>query len=330
MFPEQKNKDNNDRWVPAAYIQDLKSRAAIIADIRSFFAKKGVLEVETPLMCRHATTDPYIDSIPVQYGRNQERFYLQTSPEYAMKRLLAAGSGPIYQICKAFRNSEEGRLHNPEFTMIEWYRLGFTDQDLMDEVDELLQLTLQSKAAERISYEALFLKVLGINPHFATLEQLKNCAIEKEIQLDLTLMKTLTVDDWLDILMSHYIEPQLGFERPAMIFDFPASKAALARIRPGTPAVAERFEVYVNGIELANGYHELTDAAIQKKRFENDVKQREKLGLAVMPIDHYLLEALEFGLPACAGIALGIDRLILLSLKKKHIEEVVSFTVDRV
>jgi lysyl-tRNA synthetase class 2 len=330
MFQEQKNKAYHDDWRPTADIQDLKIRAAVMAEIRNFFAKKGVLEVETPLMCRHTVTNPYIASIPVQYGSTKEPFYLQTSPEYAMKRLLAAGSGSIYQICKAFRNSEEGRLHNPEFTMLEWYRLGFDHHDLMDDVDELLHLTLGSEKADRITYATLFLQVLNLDPHSATLEQLKNCAMEKGIQLDATVKASFTIDDWLDILMTHCIEPQLGFERPVMVFDFPASKAALAKVRPETPPVAERVEVYVVGIELANGFHELTDAAAQQQRFEDDLKQREQLGLPVLPIDTYLLEALESGLPASAGIALGVDRLMLLRLKKQHIKQVVPFTIDRV
>ncbi len=317
----------SNHWQPNATLESLKERAKFLAIIRDFFDSKGVLEVETPLLCSSAATDPYLKPISVFYS--QSKYYLQTSPEFAMKRLLAAGSGPIYQICKAFREDEVGRLHNPEFTMLEWYRVGFDHHALMDEVEQLLLRVLEMPKAERLTYEEIFIKSININPHTASLDQVKQCARSHNIHLNSELMLQLTVDDWLDILMSHCIEPLLGFEAPVMVYDFPASKAALAKIRLENPPVAERFEVYVQGIELANGYHELTDPKLQQIRFEKDCEMRKKLGYAAIPIDDYLVAALEAGMPESSGVALGIDRLCMLKFKRKHIQEVIAFTTDR-
>lgn len=321
-------------WRPSAAIENLKVRAQLLETVRAFFKERHVLEIETPVLCRTATTDPYLRPIPVSYSEfeqsTSQTFYLQTSPEFAMKRLLAAGSGPIYQITKAFRNGEVGRLHNPEFTMLEWYRPGFDHHDLMDEVQALLCIVLGVEKTERLTYETLFLKILGLNPHRASLAELKTCAISRGIQIHEGDVLNFNSDDWLDILMTHCIEPSLGFEYPVMVYDYPASKAALAKIRKGEPSVAERFEVYVNGMELANGYHELTDPEIQFNRFKADCEVRKKLNLSSVPMDNYLLAALEQGLPASAGVALGFDRLVMLKLQSATIEEVVSFTIDRV
>jgi len=326
MSPELKSND----WWPTANFDDLKARADLLRVVRDFFFKKGVLEVDTPLMCRFAPTATYIAPIPVYYASHSAPFYLQTSPEYAMKRLLAAGSGSIYQICKAFRNNEEGRLHNPEFTMLEWYRLGFDHHALMDEVEELLMIALNSQPAERVTYQTLFLQHLQIDPLMASCQQLKECAVAKNIQIAPEVVETLTIDDWLDLLMSHCIEPVLGFHQPVMVYDFPASKAALAKITAGNPPVAERFEVYIQGIELANGYHELTDPNIQLERFQMDVVLRENLGLPFVAIDPYLVQPLQAGLPPSAGIALGFDRLVMLKIQQFNMQAVIPFTVDRV
>lgn len=320
----------NKNWQPSASLPHLKERAILLAKVRQFFADRGVLEVETPLMCRAGTTDPFIKPIPVQYSDPEQRFFLQTSPEYAMKRLLAAGSGSIYQLCKAFRNSDEGRLHNPEFTLLEWYRLGFDHHDLMTEVEELLIWTLGVPKAERITYQALFLKYLDLDPHTASAKILADKAKAVGINLMFTDSQALTASDWLDLLLSHCIEPLLGKDRPVIIYDFPVAKAALAKIRVGNPSVAERFEVYIEGIELANGYHELSDPKIQLARFEEDCKVREQLGYPAIPIDEYLLEALKNGLPDSAGVALGFDRLMMLKTRHFNIQDVVSFTIDRV
>jgi lysyl-tRNA synthetase class 2 len=301
-------------------ISALKHRASVLASIRLFFNQKGVFEVETPLMCSAPVTDPFLEALQVFY--KDKRWYLQTSPEYAMKRLLCEGSGSIYQICKAFRADEQGRLHQPEFTLLEWYRLDFDHHDLMQEMDEFLQYVIHTAPAVKYSYQEIFEKYLHINPHTTSDKDLK-CVLEKNITLD---HAALERDDYLHLLMTHLIEPQLDKTHPVFIYDFPPSQAALAKIRNDDPPVGERFEVYVEGIELANGYHELTKVNEQKKRFEQDIIKRKKLGYPVVPIDHYLLSAMEKGLPDCAGVALGIDRLIMIAARKQSLDEVMAFT----
>ena len=239
-----------------------------------------------------------------------------------MKRLLASGSGPIFQISKAFRQGDLGMFHNPEFTMLEWYRPGFDHHDLMSEVDELLQSVLNTLPAERLSYAAVFEKILGLNPHTANEHELMQCA-----RRHTTFTGELSERNaWLDLLMTHCIEPQIGQERPVFLYDFPTSQAALAKIRQHeTPPVASRFEVFFQGIELANGFHELQDANEQRKRFENDILYRKEHALPIVPIDELFLAALQQGMPDCSGVALGVDRLIMLSLKKESISDVMSF-----
>ncbi len=316
-------------WQPSATLATLRERARILALIREFFAARSVLEVDTPLMCHTSVTDPFIGSIPVLYQHSaNEPYYLQTSPEYAMKRLLANGIGPIYQICKAFRQAEVGQFHNPEFTMLEWYRPGFNHHALMDEMDEFLQMILGVKPAERMSYQEAFETHLGITPHHATVEQLATLA--KERGLNFVDAKTFDQDTWLQVLASECIEPQLGRERPFFIYHFPEQQAALARLLPTDPPVAARFEVYVKGIELANGFYELQDAKEQRARFEANVKKRSALNLPALPIDEKFLAALEYGLPDCAGVALGVDRLMMLATNQLTIPEVISFDIERV
>lgn len=317
-------------WQPSASIEVLRQRARILKSIRDFFHARGIMEVETPLMCHTSVTDPFIQSIPALFealgSKKQVPYYLQTSPEYAMKRLLAAGSGPIFQISKAFRQGEVGRYHNPEFTMIEWYRPGFDHHDLMNETDELLKFILNKPAAERKSYGAIFQEYLNIDPHVASMDQLKKCAAEKNIFVADEINDR---DTWLQLLMSEYIEPRIGQERPCFIYDFPASQAALARIQKTSPPVASRFEIYYRGIELANGFHELQDANEQRRRFEKNVAERNALGLNEMMIDEYFLSALSHGLPDCSGIALGIDRLVMLAMNQENISDVISFDFAR-
>lgn len=318
-------------WQPSASIDNLRARAGIIKSIRDFFAARDVLEVETPVICHTSVTDPFIQSIPVLIQphpqQQEQRYYLQTSPEYAMKRLLAAGSGSIYQITKAFRQEEIGRLHNPEFTMLEWYRIGFDHHQLMDEMDELLQTILPVTPADRFSYQQLFQHYLQIDPLSAAIDDLAVCAKNHGIEL------ASTIDDkdtWLNLLMSHCIEPQLGQQRPVFVYDFPSSQAALARLSPADPRVASRFEVYFKGMELANGFHELQSAAEQRKRFENNLQQRCAMNLRELPIDEHFLGALEHGLPNCAGVALGVDRLVMLALSATHLQDIISFNFNRV
>jgi lysyl-tRNA synthetase class 2 len=314
-------------WQPTTSAAQLRGRARIIAQIRAFFAERDVLEVDTPLLCRVTATDPPLYSIQVPLG-GEEMGYLQTSPEFPMKRLLASGIGCIYSLGKAFRGDESGRYHNLEFTMLEWYRIGFDHHHLMDEMDALLQLILRTGEAIRVTYQDIFREKLALDPFTASVNELKNAAISSKINApDLG----EDHDAWLQLLMSHIIEPQLGATDPYFIYDFPPSQAALAKIRhDANPVVGERFEVYHRGIELANGYHELTDAKEQRRRFVADIEQRKKMHLAELPIDENLLAALAHGMPNCAGVAMGVDRLIMLALDAKHINEVIAFPFDRV
>lgn len=316
----------HNSWRPCASIEHLRNRAQIIKSLRDFFYERKVTEVETPLLCSAGTTDVYLDSIlttrlstRADHSSLKTLAYLQTSPEYAMKRLLAAGMGDCYQICKAFRCDESGRYHNPEFTMLEWYRLGFDHHDLMSEVDDLLQVILKSQPAERITYQNLFLKYLNIDPHLASISDLEKIDPQLCLALD---HKVDTKDDYLMLLLSQHIEPQLGFEQPCFIYDFPASQAALSKV---DNQIAQRFEVYVRGIELANGFHELQEAEEQLKRFLNDNKKRKEIGKAEVSIDYRLIQALKQGLPSCSGVALGVDRLIMLALKQEKLSDVLSF-----
>jgi lysyl-tRNA synthetase class 2 len=318
-------------WQPTASIEQLKSRAKVIQTIRQFFANRDVLEVDTPAMSHATVTDIHLHTFQTEFVgpgyADGRKLYFMTSPEFHMKRLLAAGSGCIYQICKSFRNEENGRYHNPEFTMLEWYRVGFDHHQLMDEMDELLQLVLGCGDAQRMSYQQAFLTVLGVCPLEASMTELKRVAAE--LGLSDIAEPEQDRDTLLQLLFSIGVEGKIGLDVPAFVFDFPASQAALAKINPQDPRVADRFEVYFKGIELANGFHELDNPAEQLKRFEEDNLKREEMGLAPQPIDYHLIEALKAGLPDCAGVALGIDRLIMLSLGCDHIDQVTAFPFPR-
>ncbi len=307
----------------------LRARAGLLADIRTFFRQAGVLEIETPACSRFGVTDPAIESFTTRYtgpgAAHGETLYLHTSPEFPMKRLLAAGSGPIYQICKVFRGGELGTRHNPEFTLLEWYRPGFDHLALMDEVASLVNTVLPSSLpVERMSYGEAFQRYLGTDPHVASAESLRQCAIDAGIS-DAETLSLDGADAWLDLLLTQRIEPHLGRERLSFLFDYPASQAALAKVRQGTPAVAERFELYLEGIEIANGFHELTDAQEQQRRFERENATREERGLPTVPMDRNLLSGLASGMPECAGVALGIDRLLMRVTDVTSIEEVLAF-----
>lgn len=309
-------------WQPTASLENIKLRAQLYAKIRAFFAERNILEVETPLLCQHTVTDPNIESFAVFTPTPTPTYYLQTSPEYAMKRLLAAGSGSIYQICKSFRRGETGRQHNPEFTILEWYRIGFTHHDLMDEINLFLQFTVNAKPAGKISYQNLFCQYLNIDPFAITLTELKKIIAEKNIHIDTQYMDH---DTALQILLSHLIEPKLGINAPLFLYDFPPSQAALSKIRQGHPTVAERFELYINGVEIANGFHELTDPAEQENRFQKNQQDRKKNNQTIPEIDYYFLEALKSGLPNCAGVAIGLDRLLMHYASTKQIDDVICF-----
>jgi lysyl-tRNA synthetase class 2 len=330
----------SEAWRPTAPLGNLRRRAEILAGIRAFFARRGVLEVETPALSAATVTDLHLASLETRSSfrgpsgppgpSGPATLYLQTSPEFAMKRLLAAGSGPIYQIGKAFRDGESGRRHNPEFTLLEWYRPGFDHLALMDEVEALLAEVLGTPRAERWTYGALFRDRLGVDPHEATAADL--AAAARRAGLDPgggPGSAALDREDLLHLLMGLALEPTLGRGRPSFVHDFPASQAALARVRPGPPPVAERFEVFIEGVELANGFHELSDPVEQRRRFEADLARRRERGLPEPPIDERLLAALAAGLPACAGVALGVDRLVMLAVGAASLDEVLAFPIDR-
>lgn len=320
-------------WQPSAPLANLRARAAMLTRIRAYFAARGVLEVETPALAGAAVTDPHLASLSARYtgpafpaGRT---LYLQTSPEFAMKRLLAAGSGPIYQLGKAFRDGEAGRLHNPEFTLLEWYRPGFDLVAMMDEVEALTGEVLGlERRFERWTYRELFQHHLQLDPFTASIDELRDCAGRHGLARseDFPLHET---DAWLDLLLTHFIEPRLGFEAPCFVHYYPPSQAALARIRPGEPRVAERFELYIRGMEIANGFHELTHANEQRARFERDRARRRAADLPDVVPDERLLAALAHGLPDCAGVALGVDRLVMIVLGAQSIAEVMAFPLER-
>ncbi|MGF1683536.1 elongation factor P--(R)-beta-lysine ligase [Photobacterium minamisatsumaniensis] len=317
-------------WQPTASILQLKQRAATLAMIRDFFSQREVMEVETPAMSQATVTDIHLHTFQTEFVgpgfANGQRLYLMTSPEFHMKRLLAAGSGAIYQICKSFRNEESGRFHNPEFTMLEWYRPGFDHHALMDEMDELLQLVLQCGQAERLTYQQAFINVLGVCPLEGSMAELKVAAATLGLS-DIAEPED-DRDTLLQLLFSVGVEGKIGQQVPVFVYDFPASQAALAQINPTDNRVAERFEVYFKGIELANGFHELSDGDEQLTRFEEDNSKRKSMGLAPQPIDMHLVDALKAGFPDCAGVALGIDRLIMLAQQLDHIDQVTAFPIE--
>ncbi|EGR0199126.1 elongation factor P--(R)-beta-lysine ligase [Vibrio alginolyticus] len=314
-------------WQPTASIDQLRQRATLIASIRQFFADRQVMEVDTPAMSHATVTDIHLHTFQTEFVgpgyADGSKLFFMTSPEFHMKRLLAAGSGCIYQINKAFRNEENGRYHNPEFTMLEWYRVGFDHHKLMDEMDDLLQLVLKCGAAQRMTYQQAFIDVLGVCPLEGSMTELKSAA--SKLGLSDIAEPEEDRDTLLQLLFSVGVENKIGQDVPAFVYDFPASQAALAKINPQDHRVADRFEVYFKGIELANGFHELDNPKEQLARFEQDNAKRIEMGLKPQPIDYHLISALEAGLPDCAGVALGIDRLIMLALGCDHIDQVTAF-----
>lgn len=321
-------------WRPCASPETLRARARLYAQCRGFFAERGVMEVTTPALSRATALDIHIHSWTAQ-SQAFGQYWLQTSPEFAMKRLLVAGSGPIYQICPVFREDESGRLHNPEFTMLEWYRPGYDHHRLMDELSDLLNVVAPDGSArmstQRLSYQEAVFQSVGIDPLAATAEILRTCLERLGIPVpeNITPREAADVDFWLDLLLGLHVGPSLGRDSPLLIYDYPASQAALARVRPGSPAVAERFELYWQGVEIANGYHELADAAEQRARFQKDQQRRREHGLAIPPLDENLLSALETGLPDCAGVAVGLDRLLMCLLGLDSVSATLAFPFDR-
>lgn len=308
--------------------QLLTQRAELLHQIRNFMARKKILEIETPVLAHTTVSDPNIQSFTTTFhcpGNNSgEKMYLHTSPEYAMKRLLAMGSGPIYQITHVFRDTEAGRLHNPEFTMLEWYQPGFDHNQLMDQLDELLQI-LGFEASEKKNYVELFKDTVGINPHTADLQSLQNIASDNGL--------ISTTDDkaaLLDYIFSHMVCPGFNQTRPLFVSEYPACQCALARLTDSDPPVARRFELFIRGIEIANGYHELCDVHEQRRRFEKDIELRRVYGKAIYPIDEKFLEALAAGLPDCAGVSIGLDRLLMVMYGYTDISDVITFPVNKI
>ncbi|MCE0493945.1 elongation factor P--(R)-beta-lysine ligase [Vibrio salinus] len=318
-------------WQPSATIEFLQNRAFIIKKVRHFFEERSVLEVDTPVLSHATVTDIHLQTFKTDFVgpgyAEGKTVYLMTSPEFHMKRLLAAGSGSIYQIGKSYRNEECGRHHNPEFTMLEWYRVGFDHHDLMDEMHEFLQTILGVSETRRMTYQEVFIECLGVCPLESSLDELKQVASQLKLS-DIAEPET-NRDTLLQLLFSVGIENQIGQKYPVFIYNFPATQAALAKINPDDDRVAERFEVYFQGIELANGFHELENAREQRIRFEEDNNARRNMGLEAQPIDEHLIDALSAGFPKCSGVALGIDRLIMLALGAENIRDVIAFDFPR-
>ena len=313
-----------EHWRPSASLDVLRQRSELMATIRAFFNAREYWEVETPVLGRFGTSDVYLSNIKANF--RGEAYCLQTSPEYHMKRLLAAGSGSIFQLARVFRDDELGRWHNPEFTLLEWYRLGVSHHVLMDEVDAFLQAILQSQPMIRKTYQDAFIEICGFDPMSATIAEMKACLAHFSLEGILPIDES-DISQYLFLLMSHVVEPKLSLETaPVALYHFPVAQASLANIHNG---VAERFEVFYHGVELANGFHELTDANAQHARFMQDNQIRQSQGLPVVPPDEYLLSALNHGLPSCSGVALGVDRLIAIALQKKSIANTLSFDFSR-
>ena len=349
----------NMMWRPTASRAMLEQRALLLARARRFFAEGGVLEVDTPIVVNAPVTDVHIHSARVDLAvpspvsaqpREATRpYFLHTSPEYAMKRLLAAGSGDIYQICHVVRGFERSRLHNAEFTLIEWYRLGLSLDDLMSEVDALVRALLGPAAtqrrSERISYREAFLRELQLNPFTASLRELQDAASKLGFRYatavpDATPPATTATtvpaaavdprrDELLELLMGAVVGPRLGGNALTFVHGYPASQAALARLDPRDPHAALRFELYCDGIELANGFHELASATEQRARFDQDVAERRRTGLPTFPPDEFLLAALGSGLPECSGVSLGFDRTLMLAAGAATIDAVLPFPTER-
>jgi len=330
---ESSEQSSQQAWQPTAEIAALKARANALEAIRGFFRQRGVLEVSTPLLGRHTIPDPNIPSIPAQAAG--ESRWLQTSPEFAMKRLLAAGSGDIFQICPAFRDGERGPWHNPEFTLLEWYRQGWDDKALASEVAELIASLLSQPFArpgladlpvERLAYREAFQRHAGVDPLMDDDEKI----IESAIQIvGSGGPSDWTRADWLDLIGATRVYPALGRGAITILEDFPADQAALARLHKDDPRLAARFEVVLEGVELANGFFELGDAGEQRRRFEAECQVRQARGQVDVEADERLLSALVQGMPECSGVALGLDRLLALALGSRGIDAVMSFSWER-
>lgn len=315
------------RWQPDGDQQSRLARAALLRATREFFYTRQVLEVETPALSQAANTDPYIDSFST---RGSEQRYLHTSPEYPMKRLLTAGSGDIYQICKVWRHEPMSRQHNAEFSMLEYYRLGFDLKQLMQEVESLLLGLVPSllKGSNYQTYASLFLDKLGFNPHTIPDDDLQRCVSEQVPSFD----GGLSRQGALDLLLTHCIEGDFPQDRLTFVSDYPATQSALAQTGPLTEQseimVAKRFEVYVGTLELGNGYQELSSGDANRTVLERELASREALGLDKVPMDQRFLAAMTFGLPECAGVAIGLDRVLMLATGATELRQILNFSWD--
>lgn len=330
----------NTDWQPSASLELIRLRAETVSKIRAYFDREGLLEVDTPVLSAATVPDPFIESfhtryIPLTQTMQHDAYYLHTSPEFPMKRLLASGSGSIYQIAKVFRQGEAGRKHNPEFTLLEWYRVSWDHYQLMREVAALLNLLLSPfitlAETQYVTYEEAFQSALGINPHTVSHTELLTCTARAG--LSGVLNDNDDRDRFLELLFSHIIEPQLGLHKQrsciCLLHHYPANQASLAKLAVHNGCqVAERFEIFVNGMELGNGFHELTDAVEQQARFTADNQHRKQMGIREIPMDDLFLQALT-SLPDCAGVAIGIERLLMLMSGKQHINDVIAFPFER-
>jgi elongation factor P--(R)-beta-lysine ligase len=320
----------NGDWRPGICLADLSARARMMREIRHFFEQREVMEVDTPSLSAYPAIDANIEPVTVLRRRTGKTQYLITSPEFHMKRLLCAGAGSIFQLCHAFREDEVGRLHNPEFTILEWYRVGWDHRQLMMEVDQLVGDLLGTRPAEYVAYRSLFEHWFGIDPLTMSVADFRGCCerwgLSPPSDLELSAARR---DDRLNFLMGAFIEPRLGADRPVFVTDFPATQAALARIHPEDSRLCLRFELFFQGMELANGFMELADPALQVDRFAGENAVRNRSGRSVLPVDLRLIEALRNGLPDCAGVALGVDRVLMLRLNRSSIDEVLCFAGTR-
>lgn len=320
--------DETARWRPAARLEVLRLRAQILETVRVHFAATGALEVETPVLVGAAVTDVHLESLEVRRSDGSRVGFLQTSPEYAMKRLLCAGAPDLFQVAHVFREGERGRNHNPEFTMVEWYRLGIDHHDLMRDVENLLRAVLEPRrtvgTTRTVTYAEAFEATLGCSPLESSAVTIESCL--RSHGLDVPASLAGDRDGLLDLGMATCVAPGFDQGRITFVHDFPASQAALARIRG---PVASRFEAFWGGLELANGFHELGDAAEQQQRFASDGAERARRGQPQRAADRHLLAALASGLPPCAGVALGFDRLVMIAAGARHIDEVIAFPIER-
>ncbi|MDP6469318.1 MAG: EF-P lysine aminoacylase EpmA [Pirellulaceae bacterium] len=320
-------------FAPTASWERLRRRAALLHRLRTFFNERGFLEVETPILSADTVVDRHLD--PMQLlsptcndAASVKPMWLQTSPEFGMKRMLASGAEAIYQVTRAFRHDEQGSLHNPEFTIAEWYRVGDGLQAGMDLLAELAGTLLATSGVNKVTYGEAFQRYAGVDPHRADLSALYEAAASHGIAIPAG-YENADRDHWLDLLLVSCVEQHLGRDAPTIVYDYPASQAMLAGVRDGDPPVAERFELYVDGVELANGYHELLDAAELRRRNARANEQRRADGKPLLPESIRLLAAMDHGLPACCGVALGFDRLVMAATGARDIREVIAFPFDR-